>query len=179
MAWRLCNAVVRGEIDNTVRGRVEGRLWLVGVEAPIVLRLAGNAWRDLAGTRLTFENPRPRPDGEPTDLQPEQVGVVGDLTASRKVRVYDVPLEEAIAMSRMGVKPPEHRANCLYLEWYSERNGRVVIESADYRLSITPHAWTLTKTEERAQHEANARAIRDWMKRLGRALDEASEGDGA
>ena len=105
-----------------------------------MLRLTGNAWRDLAGTRLTFENPRPLTDGEPTGLAPEQVGVVGDLTASRKVRVYDVPLEEALAMHNIGVTPPEHRANCLYLEWYSERNGRVVIESADYRLSITPHA---------------------------------------
>ncbi len=177
MAWRLCDAVVRGEIDNTVRGKVEGRVWLVGREDPVVLRLAGNAWRDLAGTRLTFENPWPRESDESADLWPEQVGVVGDITASRKVRAFDVPLKEALAMLRIGVEPPEHRANALYLEWYSEHNGRVVIESADFRLTTTPPVWTLTEDEERAQAEANARAARDWMERLGRAIEEEAEGE--
>ena len=170
MAWRLCDSVVRGELDNTVRGRVEGSIWLLGREAPVVLRLAGNAWRDLAGARLTFENPSPRRSDESVDLWTEHIGVVGDMTASNKVRVYDVPIEEALAMIRIGVQPPEHRANSLYLEWYSERNGRVVIESADFRLAISPPAWTLTAEEERAQGEANARAARDWMERLGRAI---------
>jgi hypothetical protein len=34
-------------------------------------------------------------------------------------------------------KPPEHMANSFYLEWFSESNGRVVIESADYELSLS------------------------------------------
>lgn len=171
MAWRLCDSVVRGEIDNTERGCVEGRVWLAGRESPVVLRLTGNAWPDLAGSRLTFENPKPRPGIEPVDLWSEQIGAVGDMTASRKVRVFDVPIEEALAMIRIGVTPPEHRANALYLEWYSERNGRVVIESADFHLSATPSAWTLTAEEQREQAEANARAARDWMERLGRAIE--------
>jgi hypothetical protein len=35
-----------------------------------------------------------------------QRGSIGDLTASRKVRVFDVPLQEALAMIRRKEKPP-------------------------------------------------------------------------
>ena len=56
---------------------------------------------------------------------PWQFGPAGDITAARKVRVFDVPIEEAMAMYRRGETPPEHMANSLYLEWFSERSGRV------------------------------------------------------
>ena len=35
MAWRIDESVVRGEIDNRVKGVVRGRLWLEGVEKPM------------------------------------------------------------------------------------------------------------------------------------------------
>ena len=57
-----------------------------------------------------------------------------------------------MAMSRRGEKPPEHMANAIYLEWFSELNGRVVIESADYRLQISEPAWRYTP-EEIAERE--------------------------
>ena len=41
-------------------------------------------------------------------------------------------MEQALEMIDRCEKPPEHMANCLYLEWFSEANGRVVIESTDY-----------------------------------------------
>jgi hypothetical protein len=50
-------------------------------------------------------------------------------------------------MSRRGETPPEHMANSLYLEWFSELSGRVVIESADYLLQISEPAWRYTKEE--------------------------------
>src|SRR6266496_6751353 len=56
-------------------------------------------------------------------------------------------IDEAIAMSRRGETPPEHMANAVYMEWFSERSGRVVIESADYRLQISEPAWRYTKEE--------------------------------
>ena len=39
-------------------------------------------------------------------------------------------------MLRRGETPPDHMANCLYLEWFSHRNGRVVVESTDYQLTL-------------------------------------------
>jgi hypothetical protein len=82
----------------------------------------------------------------------QQRGPAGDITAARKVRVFDVSIEQALAMSRRGERPPEHVANAMYLEWFSERSGRVVIESADYRLQISQPAWRYTN-EEIAERE--------------------------
>src|SRR5438876_9600305 len=112
MAWRIHDSVVRGEIDNREKGVVRGRVWLVGIEEPVVLELTGNTCPDLAGCLLKFENPlklapHPHLDG----FNRQQCGSVGDMTASRKVRVFDIPFEEAYAMIKRGEKPPEHMAN--------------------------------------------------------------------
>ncbi len=149
MAFRIEESVVRGEIDNRTKGFIRGKIWVEGRAEPIILQLSGNAHADLAGCVLTFVNPLKRvPHPHLDGLQPLQRGTIGDLTASRKVRVFNVPLEEAFAMIDRGEKPPEHMANCLYLEWYSAVNGRVVIESADYELTISAPEWRLTPEDE-------------------------------
>jgi hypothetical protein len=106
-------------------------------------------------------------------LHPEQRGTIGDLTASRKVRVFDAPLEEALAMIRRGEQPAEHMANCLYLEWYSERNGRVVIESTDYRLEISPPIWRLSPDEEAQRAQQSAEGFNDFLGKVTTALESA------
>src|SRR5882724_3155518 len=149
MAWRIHDSVRRGEIDNRERGVVRGKIWLHGLKELVVLELKGNACPDLAGCLLTFENPGEtipmRPDAR---MNPLQRGTIGDLTASRKVRVFDMPIEQAYMRKKQGLPVPEHMANSLYLEWFSEANGRVVIESADYKLTISPSVWKLSTEEE-------------------------------
>jgi hypothetical protein len=151
MAWRLHEHVLRGKIDNRARGRVRGEIWLAEINQPLVLELTGDCAPDVAGCELSFENPNPIPMTTKPPAQ-QQRGPAGDITAARKVRVFDVPIEEALAMCRRGETPPEHMANSLYLEWFSERSGRVVIESADYRLQISEPAWRFTR-EEIAERE--------------------------
>lgn len=151
MAWRLHEQVLRGRIDNRARGCVTGEIWLAGIDQPLVLELKGDCAPDVAGCELSFENPNPLPMSTRPPA-PQQRGPVGDITAARKVRVFDVPIEEALAMCRRGETPPEHIANSLYLEWFSERSGRVVVESADYRLQISDPAWRYTR-EENAERE--------------------------
>jgi hypothetical protein len=146
MAWRLHEHVLRGKIDNRTRGRVTGEIWLAGIDHPLLLELTGDCAPDLAGCKLSFENPDPIPMTTKPPA-PQQRGPAGNVTAARKVRVFDVPTDEAIAMSRLGETPPEHMANALYLEWFSERSGRVTIESADYRLQISEPVWRYTKQE--------------------------------
>ena len=175
MAWRLRSSVVRGEIDNRVKGRITGKVWLVGREEPVVLELEGNGYRDVAGCLFTFENPNPEKGDEHTDLYPMQAGAIGDYTASRKVRAFDIPINEALAMIRRGEKPPEHMANCLYLEWFSERNGRVVVESYDYRTKVGDTAWTLDEQGEAEQLEKNAESMAGFMQRLGEAVEQSEE----
>lgn len=171
MAWRIDDAVIRGELDNTTRGRVRGRIWFVGLAEPVVLDLAGDCHRDLAGRRLEFTNPSPKP-GDLDRFAPVQRGTTGDISASRKVRVPDIPLEQ-IGEYYAAKKPfPWHWGNALYLEWYGERNGRVVIESASYDLRIVGEpAWEMTPAEEDKQRAANAGAMDGFMQQLGEAAD--------
>src|SRR5690242_14177113 len=126
MAWNIQHSVIRGEIDNRERGFVRGKVWLKGYEQPICIDLKGNACADLAGCLLTFYNPG-KIISMPTDgkLAAVQKGSIGDLTASRKVRVLDMPVVEAYERKKKKLPVPEHTANCLYLEWFSEANGRV------------------------------------------------------
>ena len=177
VAFRIHDSVVRGEIDNRVKGVVHGKVWVEGRSEPVLLALQGNGWPDLAGCLLTFRNPQKRVPGAHLDsLHGVQRGSIGDLTASRKVRVFDVPLEEALAMLRRKEKPPEHMANCLYLEWFSEANGRVVIESADYELTISAPEWRLTAEEEKDRAGQAAAGMTDFMGRLTAAVQEQQSG---
>ena len=163
MAWRIEQAVVRGEIDNTVEGRTTGRIWLAGCEAPLELALDGDCWRDLAGTRLRFKNPLPQAGAETAGLAVHQYGVIGDMTASRKCKVPTVSEEEFERLQEEDQEIPHEWRNTLYLEWFSEFNGRVVIESSDFILTISDHEWELDEDAEAAQKLANLNAMRDFM----------------
>lgn len=177
MAFRIHDSVVRGEIDNRVKGLVRGKIWIVGRAEPVVLELTGNAHPDLAGCFLTFRNPEKLlPHQHLDSLANFQRGSVGDMTASRKVRVFDVPLEEALAMIRRKEKPPEHMANSLYLEWFSERNGRVVIESADYELQISPPEWRMTPEDENDRARQAEEGMLGFMGQLSQAIEEERRG---
>ena len=172
MAWRIQDSVIRGEIDNRTKGVVRGRIWLQGIAEPIVLELTGNAHADLAGCLLRFENPLPPiPMRTNAELNPLQYGRIGDLTASRKVRVFDIPFAEACAMMKRGEKPPEHIANSLYLEWFSETNGRVVIEGADWKVDISAPAWRLTPDDEQQRAQDAADGLAGFMQKLTEAVE--------
>jgi hypothetical protein len=177
MAFRIHDSVLRGEIDNRERGIVRGRIWVVGREEPIALELKGNAWPDLAGCLLKFTNPlKPIAHQHIESLHPIQRGTIGDLTASRKVRVFDIPTEEAYMMSKRGEKPPEHMANCVYLEWFSEYNGRVVVESTDYQLEISSPLWQLTPEEDEQRAKDAANGMMGFMQKLTEAIEAQQRG---
>jgi hypothetical protein len=178
MAWRIDEQVIRGEIDNRTRGRVTGRIWLVGHAGPVALDLQGNCWRDLAGRRLEFVNPEPKP-GLADDFAVRQVGAVGDITASRKVRVPDIPLDQLHLYYKTGREMPWHWGNSLYLEWFSQRNGRVVIESATFELKIVGEpVWEMTPEEETEQRKANGAALTGFIDRLVEAMESEDSAEG-
>ena len=57
MAFRIHDSVVRGEIDNRVKGVVRGQIWIEGRADPVILELTGNAFwyvapQSAGGTRL-------------------------------------------------------------------------------------------------------------------------------
>lgn len=170
MAWRIEDAVIRGEIDNRTRGRVTGFVWLVGRARPVVLDLKGNCCRDLAGRRLRFEHRHPRA-GASDGLGEYQRGVVGEITGSRKVQVLDVPVQPAARCDRGMESLPTPVENSLHLEWFSAANARVIIAGAGFGLTMVGEPrWDMTPGEEAARHEANTQAIAGFVRGLGQTF---------
>ena len=163
MAWRVDEAVEHGLIDNSVEGLTTGKIWLAGRDEPLMLSLNGDCWRDLAGTVLEFENPNPRVCPEASELDTEQTGIIGDITASRKARVPELSEEEMDDCERRGEEIPFQWSNVLYIEWFSEINGRVLIEAADYHLKVSASEWQMDEDQEEAQKLANLSAMRDFL----------------
>jgi len=184
MAWRIADYIEHGEIDNRTKDRITGTLHLCGLDTPIHLELTGNPYRDLAGQFLRFINPHPKPIPEHlADIADEQTGVVGDMTAARKVKILDIADGELKHYYTNKIPMPYHWGNSVYLEWHSVRNARVVIESADYLLQVEPEAtWQMSEAEESMQLEANGRAMTNFMDQMLDAanaaeLAEEEEGD--
>lgn len=177
MAWRIDEQLIRGEIDNRTPGRVRGELWLAGRAEPIRLELEGNPWRDLAGHLLRFTNPAPKAGpGEGNGLAAVQEGVVGDITASRKVKVPDISMDELMECYRKKEPFPWHWGNSLHLEWFSQANGRVVIETTDFILELDDTAaWTMSEEDELDQRRANEAAMTAFMDRMLLATGGAAE----
>ena len=178
MAWRFDQCVTHGEIDNTVRGRVTGRLWLLGREQPMILDLVGDAWPDLAGCSLTFVNTNPQPQPKYDEgLSMHQTGSVGDITASQKLKRLLAPEEEwmkALEEKRFHEVPWE-LSNSLYLEWFSDRNGRVVIQTTDYELTLSERYWEADADEQAAQRAINEENMGAYLDKLGRSLGAREE----
>jgi len=179
MAWRIQDSVERGEIDNRTRDRVTGKIWLCGMEHPVELELTGNPYRDLAGQYLRFINPNPKPLPEHyKGFAVEQTGVVGDITAARRVKILEIEDEEFEHYYKNKIPMPYHWGNCLYLEWHSARNGRVVIEATDYELTVEPEAtWQMSEAEEEAQLEANGRSMINFMNTMMEAATDEVDGE--
>ena len=175
MAWRFDKCIVRGEIDNTVKGRVTGQIWLLGREEPMTLDLSGDAWPDVAGSKLSFVNPNPEAQPEyDQGLRLHQTGSVGDITASQRVKKLLVPEEEwkkALREERFH-EIPWVWANALYLEWFSDYNGRVVIQTTEYEITTSERLWVLDEDEHAAQQAINAADMDAYMEKLGDALSQ-------
>jgi hypothetical protein len=180
MAWRITDLVVDGELDNTVEGRVTGWLRLVGLDEPVRLDLRGNCRADLAGWRFRIVRLEPIPAwAEPGDLDgfaAEQVGEAGDILADQILRHYDCPVDELLARIRAGEPPPTDLRPALYLEWYSDRNGRVVIQ--DTRLGVKRlgrRTFELTADDLRLENEEGERRLEE-LRRQGYVIEETPLG---
>ncbi|MBT6379152.1 MAG: hypothetical protein HOA81_03835 [Opitutales bacterium] len=174
MAWRVDRYVIKGEIQNQIPGKVTGLIWLKGLNKPLELKLAGNCYRDLAGARLVFENPHPE-EGDYTGLHIFQHGLVGDITASKKVKILVDPGVPTDMFTPSGL--PYVMGNCLYLEWFSETNGRVLIETTDFKWTVTLPNWNLSENEESEQRLKNQQAMFEFMEKLVNVIEPDDEVD--
>jgi len=95
--------------------------------------------------------------------------------------VVTVDEEELQRLYQNQADIPHEWRNTLYLEWFSEINGRVVIESSSYQMEISIQEWMMDEDAEEAQKLANLNAMRDFMAQLIRrreGADAAAEDTG-
>ena len=176
MALRIDQAIISGWIDNTTPGVTRGGIELLGMQRPLELILKGNCWRDLAGTRLDFVNPDPQPQEEVVEmLHGLHRGVVGDMTASQKVKSLLISQDEMIEYLEAKKELPFEWKNSLNLEWFSLANGRVVVEATGFELKLSCHQWEVDESGDRLQREKNANALDHFMQLITHANEAESQ----
>lgn len=182
MAWRPNQLVQAGELDNTQRGWTIGWLQLDGFADRLQLKLAGNCHPDLAGWKFRIHRIEPELPGDkfqddedaPVDysgISLDQSGHVGDITADQMIKHHDISNYELVRRLLAGEKPPYTWRKCLYLEWFSNTNGRVVIQSTRLEVErLGERAFELTEEEWREQAKRNAEEINYFVAQLEDAL---------
>jgi len=114
MAWRLSDYLVDGILDNSVRERVTGWLKFAGMKERVVFDLKGDFHRDIRGSKVRIHG-----DGESANIQ----------EASEYMQGFSILQEGNVGDMTAGLPPCDYGAlGQGYYEWYSDMNGRVVIE---------------------------------------------------
>ena len=182
MAWRPSDWVLDGELDNTTLGWTIGWVRLLDRDEPLQLKLAGNCHPDLAGWkfRIVRTDPIPAWADAPdyTHIATDQSGTIGDVTADQMLQHYECSSEEFVKRCHAGDRPPTTLRKALYLEWFSVRNGRVVIQCTRLAVQrIGQRAFELTEQQWVAQAKQNSEEISFFMEQLGDALTELPPDD--
>lgn len=152
MAWRPTEYLIEGELDNTVSGRVTGWMRFAGMEKKIVFDLEGNFHRDIRGTKIHLVG-----DGCGDDEKARkymrcfplsQTGKVGDITAGL---------------------PPQDYVAYPYIEWYSDENGRVVLELEPDQIKVIGEPIPAIESDPISRQE-QAQNMVDFLRGLADGL---------
>ena len=113
MAWRPNEQLIEGLLDNTEPGKITGWMQFAGMMEKMVFDLKGDFHRDIRGAKVRLVG-----DGKSADpveaakylegLSTSQKGNAGDMTSC--------------------LPPYDYIKGAAYFEWYSDTNGRVVLE---------------------------------------------------
>lgn len=144
MAWRPYDQFIEGILDNTVLGKVTGWMRFAGLKDKVMFDLEGNFHRDIRGARVRLRGQGESENSEESAKYMDgfsltQKGNVGDMTAGRQPADYvDYP----------------------YFEWYSEENGRCVIELEPDQVELLTQPVPACESDpvsrkEQAEHMAN------------------------
>ena len=122
MAWRPTHLVISGELDNSINGKITGFIKFYGLDKNVIFDLRGNFHRDIRGAKIKFhsEEYMEQDEKEAQEYMKSfyltQTGNAGDITLGLPTGKKD----NGDLTYEYGSLP--------YFEWYSEENGRVVIE---------------------------------------------------
>ena len=148
MAFRPTGYLMEGELDNTQLGKVTGWIRFAGMKGRVVLRLRGNFHRDIQGAKIRFTGEAKTHSLEATahmqGFSSCQNGKVGNITAGL---------------------PPADYGDEPFVEWYSEENGRVVIEPQKEQLEVIGEPLPLDKAV-RVSAEEQAANLKEFLDTL-------------
>jgi hypothetical protein len=140
MAWRPNECFIEGVLDNTVPGKVTGWMQFRGLSEKVTFDLDGNFHRDIRGAKIHL-----RGDGNKADESEaqnymsgfalHQTGNAGDITA--------------------GLPPYDYVKNEVYVEWYGNENGRVVIELEQSQVEIIGTPIPICESDPISRDEQN------------------------
>lgn len=159
MAWRPMKYLVEGELDNTRPGRVTGWMKFAGVSETVTFDLLGDFHRDIRGAKIRLTG----------DAWGTRVGA----DAKRYMRGFALRQTGKVGDITAGL-PPQDYVGYPYIEWYSHRNGRIVLElqPAQVRAIGTPIPADQSKPVSRRQQNDNVIkflcAVAGRLERLGR-----------
>lgn len=147
--------IERGVIDNTSRGVTHLTFWGIDGGEPIDIILEGNCLPDIAGCRVTFTNL------QTTHKQTTDHPVLSQLRNHAKglVQAGDITL------SRRMPEPDNRRAlaNLLSIEFFVQRDTRILIETADFNYELSLPQWNMSWEEANTQAFLNMEALRDHV----------------
>lgn len=150
MAWRPTEQLIAGELDNTVPGKVTGWLIFSGLEERVTLDLEGDFHRDIRRTKIRIRGEGQR-DGATERMDGfavEQKGQAGDITTGL---------------------PPSDYGEYPYIEWYSEENGRVVLELLPEQVEVIGVPLPASETPP-VEPERSHRLLAEWLRDLSSSL---------
>ncbi len=182
MAWRPSDWVLEGELDNTQLGWTIGWVRIQGRDEPLKLKLAGNCHPDLAGWKFRIVRTDPIPDWadelQLDGIATDQMGTIGDVTADQMIKHFECSPKEFVERSFAGDQPETTWRKCVYLEWFSHRNGRVVIQSTRLAVQrVGERAFELTEEQWVEQAKQNSEEMTYFMHQLGDGLSDKSPDD--
>ena len=142
MAWRPTEQLIKGELDNTIPGKVTGWMRFAGIKERVRFNLNGDFHRDIRRTKIVLHGNAVAEDcSYMSGFDQVQVGSMGDITAGL---------------------PPQDYVDYPYIEWYSETNGRVVIELEPEQIEIIGKPLSAEKQKPVSREKQGANMM-DFM----------------
>lgn len=167
MAWRPYENLLEGELDNTTFGHVTGWIkFFRNGKRPlkVKLNLKGDFLEDIFGKKIRIKNKHPKDSNDLLNRKGTyldgfariQQGEVGDITAG-------IPVNGQVPY----VSYP-------YIEWYSKRNGRVVLELEHHQIEIveerSPFMTPMNDDQQKSQHDRNHEQFEKFMANMAKGL---------
>ena len=144
MAWRPTHYLIEGVLDNTKLGKVTGWMQFAGKKERIVFDLTGDFHRDIRGAKIYFKGQA-------------DAGNVDAVKAAEYMKGFSLNQSGKAGDMTAGFAPADYVAGRCYLEWYSEANGRVVIELPQENIIVIgkPVPWEKCEPVSRQQQAEN------------------------